>query len=159
MLRPSQTQLAKGEPGVCVWVQCGSIRVCVCVCFEVTLRLVDQSPSRQTSGRPWAIWKYDCNPCEDLAWVSITSVICHTGIQYSFHVQVKLLSLSASPIIMGDWGGGKGRWAGWNPVKGAGMTGERVSEIERAPLQSNPWVGIKKSIVEHKVSLMQQGEL
>lgn len=42
--------------------------------------------------------------------------------------------------------------------KGAGMTGERVSEIERAPLQSNPWVGIKKSIVEHKVSLMQQGE-
>lgn len=43
--------------------------------------------------------------------------------------------------------------------KGAGMTVERVSEIESAPLQSNPWVGIKKSIVEHKVSLMQQGEL
>lgn len=87
--------------------------------------------------------------------MSITTVICHTGIQYSFHVQVKLLSLSASPITMGDWGGG---W-GVKSSKGAGMTGERVGEIERAPLQSNPWVGIKKSIVEHKVSLMQLGEL
>lgn len=34
--------------------------------------------------------------------MSITTVICHTGIQYSFHVQVKLLFLSAPPITMGD---------------------------------------------------------
>lgn len=54
MLKPSQTLQAKGKPGVCVWVQCGCVRVCVCVCvcFEVTLCLVDHSPSRQTSSRP-----------------------------------------------------------------------------------------------------------
>lgn len=31
----------------------------------------------------------------------------------------------------------------------------RETEIERAMLQSSHWVGVKKSIVEHKVSLMQ----
>ena len=55
--------------------------------------------------------------------------------------------------------------------KGVGMTGARERErererkreggfeIERALLQSSPWVGVKKSIVEHKVLLMQQGWL
>lgn len=33
----------------------------------------------------------------------------------------------------------------------------KETEIERAMLQSSHWVGVKKSIVEHKVSLMQQG--
>lgn len=105
----------KDYPAVCVCM-CAFPCVCACmsVCFEVTPLFADRHPSQQTSWRPWAIWKYDCNPCGDLAGVSITSVICHPGIQYSFLVQVKLLSLSASPITMGDSSGGG---VGSNPAK------------------------------------------
>lgn len=79
--------------------------------------------------------------------MSITSVICHPGIQYSFLVQVKLLPLSASPIAMGRRLGVGG--VGSDPAKVLALAGERAREIESAPLQSNPWVGIKESIVEH----------
>lgn len=96
------------------WCVLGCVCVCLSAWLQVPRRLVDHGPGRPTSGWPWAIWKYDCNPCEDLAWVSITTVICHTGIQYSFHVQVKPLFLSASPITMGERGRESG---GGNPVK------------------------------------------
>lgn len=79
--------------------------------------------------------------------MSITTVICHTGIQYSFHVQVKPLCLLHSS----QWKREKG------PSKGAGMTEERERGLKlRALLQSSPQVEVKKSIVEHEVSLMQQ---
>lgn len=81
--------------------------------------------------------------------MSITTVICHTGIQYSSHVQVKPFFLSAPPITMRERGAkreseGEGER---ESSKGVGMTGdrkrkrERGFEIERALLQSSPWVG------------------
>lgn len=107
--KPSKTKLANGLP-CCVYV-CAHTYQCALrspprppLCWPPS-KPVQASPSQQTSWRPWAIWKYDCNPCGDLAGVSITSVICHPGIQYSFLVQVKLLSLSASAITMGESGG------------------------------------------------------
>jgi len=91
--------------------------------------------------------------------VSITTVICHTGIQYSFHVSVKPLFLSAPPITMCERGREReySEGVGMTGERGRGRERERDFEIERALLQSSPWVGGKKSIVEHKVSLMQQG--
>lgn len=83
-----------------------------------------------TFSRPSAVWNYDCNPAQDLAEVSITAVICHAGMQHSFHIQVKLLFLSAPLITM--WGAGLG---GGGTVKvlqgGGGKLRER--SLSRAP--------------------------
>lgn len=73
--------------------------------------------------------------------MSITAVICHTGLQNSFHVQVKLLSLSAPDVALGEreeeeiqvlarlQGAGGEAGVGW----GVG-----------AQLQSSPWVQDEK---------------
>lgn len=54
---------------------------------------------------------------------------------------------------------GKKNGEGIRLFESVGTTVEsgRGFEFESALLQSSPWVGVKKSIVEHKVSLMQQG--
>lgn len=92
----------------------------VCVVISGTCQLCWHGTGQATFNWPWAIWKYDCNPCQDLARVSITTVICHTGMMNSSHVQVKLLFLSAPPLAAG---------VGRGSSNGACMTLESEGEV------------------------------